>query len=329
MVIAADVGGTKTVLGRASIRNGSITLEGVERFEGRQHPTFESVLEQYLEMTGLSGVSGLYIGAAGVTADNRCAVTYLDWIIDGAGLAERFDFDEVVVMNDLEAAGFGLDFLPDSASESINAGRPKEHGTRVLISPGTGLGMAIVPNIGGRYIPVASEGGHAGFAPFDGRTRRLWDFARRIAPRVRVEDFLSGPGFGLLYRFVASETGSEIPADVDKALRDDPGQVVTTLALEKSSPLAAATVDLFLDILASASGDLALTGMALGGVYIGGGVLPRIAPLVNKDRFMAAFSDKGVHQGMLKKTPVKIVMDPLLPLYGAAGYALLSRDRAG
>jgi glucokinase len=111
-------------------------------------------------------------------------------------------------------------------------------------------------------------------------------------------------------------------------LANDPGRAVTILALEQNHPPAVATVELFLDILASAAGDLALTGMALGGVYVGGGIVPRISTLVNKDRFMTIFSDKGVHQGRLHEIPVAIVTDPLLPLYGAAGFALVSRGRA-
>lgn len=329
MVIAVDVGGTKTVVAQARKTNQGVALDAVARFEARHYRTFEAVIEEYLRDIDAAEVSGLYIGAAGVTANNRCDVTYLDWTIDGAALVERFGFDDVVVLNDLEAAGYGLDFLPVAAVRPINAGSPVSDGTRVLISPGTGLGMSIIPDCHGRHVPFASEGGHAGFAPFDGRTRRLWDFARRTCPRVRIEDFLSGPGFGILYRFLVAENGVEIPADMEAMLADDPGRAVTTLAVGKNDPLAKTTLSLFFDILAAAASDLALTGMALGGVFIGGGIVPRISAHMDDERFMAVFSDKGVHRQRLRKIPVAVVMDPFLPLYGAAGCGLVFKNATG
>lgn len=329
MVITVDVGATKTVMAQAGEANGAVSLDAITRFEGRRYRTFESVVEEYLRGTRAADISGLYIGAAGVVADNRCEITYLDWTIDGAALRERFGIDNVAVMNDLEAAGHGLDFIPATAFRVVNPGDPVSKGTKVLISPGTGLGMSVIAKVGSRSIPIPSEGGHAGFAPFDGRTRRLWDFARRTCPRVRIEDFLSGSGFGLLYRFLASESGVEIPEDISAALSDDPGPAVTVLADEKRDSLATATIAFFLDILADAAGDLALTGMSLGGVFIGGGIVPRIAGHIHNDRFMAVFSDKGVHRQRLQAMPVAVVMDPLLPLYGAAGYGLLSTKAAG
>jgi len=329
MVITVDIGATKTVMAQAGEANGAVSLDAIARFEGRRYRTFESVVEEYLRGTRAADISGLYIGAAGVVADNRCEITYLDWTFDGAALRDRIGIGTVPVMNDLEAAGHGLDFIPATAFRSINAGKTTPRGTRVLISPGTGLGMSIVADCGGRFVPLPSEGGHAGFAPFDGRTRRLWDFARRTCPRVRLEDFLSGSGFGLLYRFLASESGVEIPEDISAALSDDPGPAVTVLADEKRDSLAIATVALFLDILADAAGDLALTGMSFGGVFIGGGIVPRIAGHIHNDRFMAVFSDKGVHRPRLQAMPVAVVMDPLLPLYGAAGYGLISKKAPG
>ena len=329
MVITADIGATKTVLAQAHNDGGTITLESVKRYQGRRYATFESVVEQYRDDTGTSDVAGLFVGAAGAVADNRCAVTHLDWIIDGAELARHFGFKRVTIMNDLEAAGYGLDFLPASAFETVNPGQPSKHGTRVLISPGTGLGTTIIPNIDGRYHPIASEGGHAGFVSYDGHTRRLWEFARRLRPHVSWETFLSGSGFGLLYRFLAADGGIEIPPDTENKLNDDPGPAVTALALEKRDPSAVMAVGFFLDILASAAGDLTLMGMARGGVYIGGGIVPWISSLVNKDRFVRVFSDKGVHESLLREIPIKIVMEPLLPLYGAAGYAFNSNRTPG
>jgi glucokinase len=329
MIITVDVGATKTVMAQARETDRGITLDTVIRFEGRRYRAFDAVVEEYLRDIHATDIAGLYIGAAGVADGNRCEVTYLNWTIDGAALSRRFGISEVVVMNDLEAAGYGLDFIPTTAFRSINAGNPVPGGTKVLISPGTGLGMSIVADCGNRHIPLPSEGGHTGFAPCDGRTRRLWDFARRTCPRVRLEDFLSGPGFGLLYRFLVSESGVEISAEMNALLAEDPGQAVTTAAIEKNDPLATATVALFLDILANAAGDLALTGMALGGVFIGGGIVPRISGQLDHARFMTVFSDKGVHRQRLQGMPVAVVMDPLLPLYGAAGYGLISKNAAG
>ncbi len=321
MILTADLGGTKTILAIAQVDNDAIHLASIIRFDNRAFASFEEVLRKYLAETGATNVSALCIGAAGAVTGNRVRITNLGWTLDGDSLARDFSIGRVMILNDLVAAGYGLEHLQTASLEIINSGRPQHGGNRVLLSPGTGLGVTIVPYQDGRYVPAASEGGHAAFAPFDGLTRRLWEYMRKAQSHVPLESVLSGPGLGNLYRFLAWEQGYEIPAETEHNLADDSGRAVGSLAMEQKQPLAASGIRLFLDILASAAGNLALVGTASGGVYIGGGIVPRLKSLIDKDRFMALFSDKGVYHPWLATFPVTLICDTDLPLYGAANCA--------
>jgi glucokinase len=322
MVTVADIGATKTMIALAESTADRIRLSSVQLYLGRDYDSFESVLEQYINDSGVSHISSLCIGIAGPVKENSCRVTNLSWSLDGASISRRFGIERVVLLNDLVASGYGIEKLSPDSFEIINAGQPVEDGNRLLISPGTGLGETIIHCINGKYIPVASEGGHADFAPYDGTTRRLWEYIKIMKTHVSVEDLLSGPGFPNIYRFLVYEGGSGAEDWLRKDLQDDPGRAITTRALEGTDRLAAAAVKIFLDILAAEAGNMALKGLTTGGVYIGGGIVPRILPLLDKKRFAAVFSDNGKHRSLLESFPINIVTDTKLPLYGAAGFIL-------
>jgi len=328
MVIVADLGATKAVLALASSSADRCILTSIRRYECHNYHSFEDILGQYLEDVASERETSLCVGAAGVVRDNQCYVTNLSWTVNGNELGRKFGFGRVVILNDLVAAGYGLEALPKEGTEVINSGEPTAIGNRVLISPGTGLGETIISFVDGRYYPLASEGGHADFAPFDGVSQRLWAYMKNLKETVSVEDVLSGPGIHNIFSFVVMEAGCKLDELVDKEMQLHPGPAITKRALSEKDPLAMRTVRLFLDVCAAEAGNMALKGMATGGVFIGGGIMPHLLPILDKGRFVNFFSHKGKHQAILEKMPIKVITDTNLPLYGAA-YYILSATNAG
>lgn len=318
MLIAADTGGTKTVLALASVSRGKTRLKKISRYKNADFESFEKILDKYASDQDISLKGSLSIGVAGAVIDNRCRMTNADWIIDGPILERQYGFEKVVLTNDLVASGYGLDALSSDGMISLQKGDEVESGNRLIIAPGTGLGEAIIHKVGKTCYPIASEGGHADFAPFDGTTLRLWKHIRRSKARVSFEDLLSGDGLGRIFDFLVSENGIELDKKFVAELKADAGAAVTTRALESEYKPAMETVGLFLDILAAEAGNMALKSLPYGGVYIGGGIVPRLSELIDRERFVRIFSAKGVQGKLLEKIPVWLITDANLPLYGAA-----------
>ncbi len=320
MLITCDVGGTKTVFASVSGDPGSIILASVKRYENEVFSSFEDTFRAYLEDVSFGPVKTVVIAAAGVVTGNTCLLSSLNWRIDGEKIQQEFSAERVHILNDLLAAAYGINCLGDDSLEVIHEGSADPGGNRVLISPGTGLGESIIHVVDGRHIPIASEGGHADFAPTDGTMYRLWEYIRRIYGRVSVEDIVSGTGLFNIYSFLAEDAGEKVDEAI--ILSTQPGGIITERALENTDSIACRTVELFLDALASEAGCMALKVLASGGVYLGGGFLHRIFSNADKKRFARMFADKGVHQQWLEKCPIYIVNDTELPLYGGAEFIL-------
>jgi glucokinase len=318
MDLVADIGGTKTVLSIKSEKSDGKLLSSIQRYECRQYKSFEQILDLYLAEFQLKEIRTLSIAVAGPVHENACRLTNLSWNISALDLQRRFNFKHVIMLNDLVASGYGIDEIAVDTLDTIQTGRSDSKGNRALISPGTGLGETIIHYVDGKYIPIPSEGGHADFAPFDGLTRRLWEFLKKTKPRVCVEDTISGPGLFNIYRFLISENGVDPQIDTEPVV--DPAPAITDLALNQKDRIATKTIEVFIDLLAAEAGNMALNGMTMGGVYFGGGMLPKFLPLIDKVRFGSIFCDKGAHQGLLEGIPLRIITDTNLPLYGAARY---------
>ncbi len=322
MHIVADIGGTKTAVATAEMTDGQVALTAAHVFHNEDHDSFDAVLAAYLSAVSDTDIEGLGISVAGVVENNRCHMTNLDWLVDGGELRDRFDIKKVYLHNDLAAAGYGLEVIPVDGLENAGGGNTTPMANRVLISPGTGLGECIVHAVDGRYIPMASEGGHADFAPFDGTTDRLWHFLKQRQPRVSAEHLLSGPGINNIFRFLIEENGNKLNEETEKLLDDRPGAVVADRAVDDHDPVSVHAIELFFDILAAEGGNMALKCLAVGGAYFGGGIAPRLLPLLDKSRFARIFADKGKHQELLETIPLWVVVDTDLPLYGAAFHLL-------
>jgi glucokinase len=311
---------------RASDDGGKIALSSIHRFKNDEHSSFETIFGAYCGKMSAVQISGLGIAIAGCVIENRCEMTNHEWEVDANALAKQFDIKTVILLNDLAASGYGLEVISERLLEVIHAGDQDPSANRILISPGTGLGESIIHTMEERRIPIPTEGGHADFAPFDGTTARLWAFIKHRQRRVSVEDILSGPGINNIYRFVASENGEVVDAETEKELTVSPGAVIANRAIKDNDSICIKAISLFFDALAAECGNVALKALSTGGIYIGGGIVPYVLPLLDKMRFVDILTDKGPYRDMLSSIPVFVVMDTSLPLYGAAHHLLKIAD---
>ncbi len=313
MILAGDIGGTKTLLGL--FEGASLVLE--RRYASRDFADFAVLLRAFLGEAGHAGaIDRACFGVAGPVEQGRARVTYLPWQLEARALAQDFAIGRVELVNDFAAAAQGIATLGPADLVTLQEGGAEANGPRVLIGAGTGLGVAGLIREDGGWRVVPGEGGHAGFAPADEEQADLWRFVRGRAGRVSIERVLSGPGLVEIYRFVCARGGS---ADVpDPLAADNPAAMIGETALAEPASLAAAAVDLFVRIYGAVAGDLALTFMARGGVYLAGGIAPKLLPRLRQGGFLAAFRDKAEHARLMPGFPVRLVVDEKLGLRGAA-----------
>ncbi|MGC1413864.1 MAG: glucokinase, partial [Candidatus Acidiferrum sp.] len=262
-------------------------------------------------------------GVAGPVIENRVRATNLPWTVDAAILASELELSEVVLMNDLGATGHSIEHLAPEEFCVLNPGAPEHGGTRALIAAGTGLGQSILVWDGARYRVVPSEGGHSDFAPHTEQQIELLRFMRRRYPQVSWELILSGRGFRTIHEFLAPNTLHASFEDPGT----DPAPEITQLGLSKQCPVCADTLDLWTAIYGSEAGNLALKVLALGGVYVAGGIAVKIIEKIKDGTFFEAFRDKWKFETMLDDIPVSVILNESAPLLGAAYEALASLPR--
>ena len=322
MILAGDVGGTKTHL--ALFEPGSSPRRPVfdRKLPSRPQPSLESLVREFLGGTSARPTRAVF-GIAGPVVGNRTETTNLPWAIDGEELSATLGGAEVRLMNDLEATAWGVPLLAPADLEVLHPGAP-EPGNRALIAAGTGLGEAQLVWDGARWLPVASEGGHADFGPRDGLEDELIRWLREKYGRVSYERLLSGPGLADLYRFMRdTEHGEEPPAARERFDQDpDPAAAVTAMALDGSCERARLALERFVGIYGAEAGNVALKFLAVGGVYVGGGIAPRVLPVLRDGRFVRAFTGKGRLTPLLEKITVHVILDDRTALWGAAAVAL-------
>ncbi len=319
-ILAGDIGGTKTLL---QLKDGARVLFE-RRFDSTAFADFEAVLATFLDQAareGLGDVSAACIGVAGPVEGNRARVTNLPWRLDAEALAARFGIPRLRLINDFQAVGYGLETLGDDDLRVLQRGEARAGAPRALIGAGTGLGEGILVWSGDHYEVLASEGGHVDFAPTDALQRALLAWLSERQPRVSYEDIVSGPGLETLYRFHAAHFAGQVPATLLATLEQGGGAAVISRAAEQGDVLAGQTLDMFVKIYGAQAGNLALTCLAAGGVYIAGGIAPRLAERLSRGIFMAAFRDKGKMGELLARYPVYVVMNPRVGLQGAAEMA--------
>jgi glucokinase len=327
MLLAGDVGGTHTRL--ALIPDGGGAPTHLKIYGSRDHASLEEMLRAFLDPhpTELQAAT---VGVAGPVRDGRTQAVNLAWPVDSSSLAEVLGLkpERVSVINDLEANAWGIRALDPADLVTLNQGERVEDGTVALISAGTGLGEAFVTY--GPYGPAAqaSEGGHVDFAPRGAEQEELRRWLERREDHVSYERVCSGMGLVSIYEFLRERGGSPAP-DWLPADAGDAGSAITQAGLEQRDALASRTLDIMVSIYGAQAGNLALTVLATGGVYLGGGIAPRIVERLRGGGFMEAFLAKGRMSSLLARIPVWVILDDRTALLGAGLYAAARAESAG
>lgn len=327
MILAGDVGGTKCNLALFSEKNGKLEEVFRQRFASKDFAKFDLIIKEFTRQASahLNGdkVRAAGFGVAGPVINNRIHATNLPWVIDEESLAKGLNLETVALMNDLGAWGHSLEHLPPEDFIVLNPGKAVPGASRALLAAGTGLGESILFWDGRRYRVVPSEGGHSDFAPHTEQQIELLKFMRARYPQVSWELILSGRGFRTLHEFLSSSVRHPVFDDPEA----DPAPFITKAGLAKECPVCAQTLDLWTDIYGAEAGNLALKVLALGGVYVAGGIAMKIMPKMKDGSFFKAFKDKWHFGEMLSHIPVSVVLNESAPLIGAAHEALASLAR--
>lgn len=323
MILAGDIGGTKSVLALFEAGTGYARPTRETVFASSDYATFRDLLREFL-VGCPAKVSAVALGVAGPVLDGRCQATNLPWTLDEREVAADTGAPRVKLLNDLEAAAYGILQLPPRECALLNPGDdPGRKGTIAVLAAGTGLGEAILHWDGERYHAIASEGGHTDFAPRNEREVELLRFLwARHGGRVSYERVLSGPGILALYSFLRYGGMEPEPTWLTVELEEgDPAAVIAAAGLANRDSVCAGTLELFAEIYGAEAGNLALKCMAFGGVLIGGGIAPKILPVLRRGSFMRGFTSKGRFSPVLARLEVRVALNQRAALLGAAACA--------
>ncbi|WP_026602313.1 glucokinase [Methylomonas sp. 11b] len=323
MILAGDIGGTKTVLALLDRQaDGTLSCLQEQTFASGEFQTFEEILDLFLSDKPI--VSSACFGIAGPVVNQRCQTTNLPWLVDGEQLKLRLSTERVKLLNDLEAMAIGMLHLQDQDFIELNPNAEPQTGNIAVIAAGTGLGEAMLHWDGNQYHPIATEGGHCDFAPQNPQQDQLLTYLRdRYPAHVSCERVLSGIGFSNIYDFLAHiRFAPPCPAvpPAAEARGVDRNALISRLGVDGEDPLCRETVRLFAELYGAEAGNLALKAFATGGVFIGGGIGPKIRSALESGEFIQAFVAKGRFQPMLAKLSVKLALNPRTPLLGAMHY---------
>lgn len=325
MILAGDIGGTKTVLALFESDDGELRVVREQSFPSQSYATFEQILAEFQVEKVAAQVRAACFGVAGLVVGGRVHTTNLPWQLDERALQESIHIPRVKLLNDVEAAAYGMLHLgPDEQSVLQHGAAPKREGNIALIAAGTGLGEAMLYWDGNHYHPIASEGGHTNFGPSSPLEIELLQYlTEHLQGHVSWERVLSGPGFYHIYAFLR-DTGhvAESPEMAEQLKVGDPNVVISEAGMAGSDPLSKATVELFCSIYGSEAGNLALRCVASGGVFLGGGIAPKLLNALRGGQFLEAFSAKGRFTEFLRRLDVRVALNPKAPLLGSAYYSL-------
>jgi glucokinase len=318
MLLAADVGGTKTLLGLFEPASGRPHQVLIREYPTAQFNSITAILDAFERDAGAPlRVDAAVAGVAGPVVDNFSRLTNVAWSVGSDEIAARLT-TRARLLNDLEAMAYGAAVLTPAEVVTLQHGVSREQGNAAVMAAGTGLGQAYLHRVGGRFRPLASEGGHADLAPRTDRQIELFRMLRAEYGRAEVEHVLSGPGLVNLHRFTH---GGKQCAEVPDIASPAAPAAVSEAALAARCPDCVEALTLFVEILGAEAGNLALRAMATAGVYLGGGMAPKILTALRGDRFLSAFRDKGVMSALVSAIPVKVILNVDAGLIGAAVYA--------
>ena len=346
MILAGDIGGTKIHLALYDWDKGRVDPIREDTVWTADYESLEEVLTEFLEeptstepdsdttleeiddfstksSSTESPLTAACFGVPGPVLNNTCRTTNIPWTIEGDKLAEFLHIPQVRLLNDLEATGYGLQLLRPDEIEDLNpdAPSPPPDGTRALLAAGTGLGESLILWTGKDYQICPSEGGHTDFAPNNDLEIELLRYLRTSYLHVSYERVLSGPGLHLIYQFLRDTQKNEQTWFAEKLPTGDPATLIAEAGLEGKPDICKNALQLFVSIYGAEAGNIALKTLAMGGVYIGGGIAPKILPALQNGTFMKAFLAKGRYKRLLGKIPVRVILNPHTAILGAASAA--------
>lgn len=327
LILAGDIGGTKTNLALFSYQNNNLKAEFQKTYSSQEYSGLVPILEEFFA-TGKHPISRASFGIAGPLVDGKVNPPNLDWVVDPVSVAKTLELPSIALLNDLEAAAYGIFTLTPDEFLVLNEGIVRRPGNKVLIAAGTGLGETILFDDGKDYYPLASEGGHADFAARNELEIELLRYLIGRFGRVSYERVVSGPGLANIYDFLKEKVGLSVPGPfADKiAAAEDRSPLISQAALAGAPEIAVKALDMFVSVYGAEAGNLALKGKAIGGVYVGGGIAPKMLDKLKDGTFMQALNDKGRYRELVSSIPVYVVLNEKAALRGAAYHATLGRS---
>ncbi|MET0625573.1 MAG: glucokinase [Pyrinomonadaceae bacterium] len=330
MIIAGDIGGTKTNVALFEAEGARVGRPVVQQsFPSGRYDSLEAILREFVTAQQPDRLTHACFGVAGPVVRGRAEGTNLPWTMGEEAIADSLGLPRVLLINDLEATAHGIGELSPEQLYTLNEGEGGRDGHRGLIAAGTGLGMAAIYFDGARYHPMPSEGGHMDFAPRDAREFELLEYLRgQLGGRVSYERVLSGMGLLNIYSFLRDRGHFEEPSWLAEEIRaGDPSAAISRAALAGRAALAETALQIFVEVYGAMAGNLALLLKSVGGLYVGGGIAPKIMEKLKDGTFMRHYVDKGRMSGLVQSIPVRVILDDKTALYGAARHAL-SADRS-
>lgn len=320
MILAGDVGGTKVYLALYDFADGKLKHSREERYPAKNYTGLQEIVKEFL---AADKVTAACFGVPGPVRDGRLRLTNLPWTLDSRELSANLGIQHVFLINDLEANGYGIAELAQDQIYTLNEGDPGHIGNRALLAAGTGLGECFLAWNGRIHLPFPSEGGHADFAPRNEDEIDLLRFLKqKYNGRISFERVVSGMGLTNIYEFLREVRGLDEPNWLaERIAGEDPNAVITELALAAKSEICEKSLDMFVSAYGAEAGNLALKILSVGGLYVGGGIAPRIIERLKDGLFMKAFTDKGRLSQLLVNMPVRIILESRAALMGAAAYA--------
>jgi glucokinase len=320
MILAGDVGGTKVHLALYDFIDGKLTYTRDHQYPAKEYSGLEEIVKEFVVA---EKVTAACFGVPGPVREGRLRLTNLPWTLDSRELAAHLKIDYVFLINDLQANGYGISELSADQIYTLSDGDSSQIGNRALISAGTGLGEGILIWDGHHHVPYPSEGGHTDYAPRNEDEIDLLRFLKqKYNGRISFERVVSGQGLTNIYDFLREVRGVEEPAWLAKRIaEEDPNAVITELAMAAKSEICEKATDMFVSAYGAEAGNLALKVLSVGGLYVGGGIAPRILGKLKDGTFVKAFTDKGRLSQLLVNMPVRVILESRTALIGAAAYA--------
>ncbi len=323
MILAGDIGGTHARLAFFDASNGRLNLVHEKTYPSRDYPGLEEIVSTFVRQDS-GRIDAACFGVAGPVREGRAQISNLAWAVESSRLAAEFNLRPTFLINDLEASAWGIGALQPTDVVTLNPGDRNASGNRAVIAAGTGLGQAGMYWDGHQHQVFACEGGHTDFAPRGDLQIELLRYLAAKFGRVSYERVLSGPGLVNIYQFLRDTGRGQEPTWLrEKMSLGDPAALISTTALEGQSPLCQQALDIFVSIYGAEAGNLALKILATGGIFLTGGIAPRILPKLSSRIFLDSFLDKGRMRPLLASIPVQVVVNEDAGLLGAARCALV------